>query len=159
MKPWGLLVILVFCLVVRGFASAILSSYFDPYYLDLGAQTAMNLGIIALCLQEFQLTRRDVKAIVGMFTWAGVLGAAGLALVVLMFTFGESAVSTLILAHFNPKWVYRLGNFHSQALPSHPFFSFTFYPFLSRFRYFQRLLRNFSSEVCYFLPSYKITPA
>lgn len=123
MKPRNLFIILLFCLVLRGFFMAILGSHFDSYYLDQAGQTGMNVALVMLCAREFKIGKGELGSLFGNYHGADLIVGMSLGIALLMFTFGESAIFTLSVAQFDLPLAYKLGNFHEQIVPSHSFFS------------------------------------
>lgn len=123
MKSRKLFIILLFCLVLRGFFTAILNPYFDSYYLDQTGQAGMSVALVMLCMREFKIGKGEMRALFGACRGTDLMTGVSLGIVLLMLTFGESAVFTLFAAQFDLPLAYKLGNFHEQILPSHSFFS------------------------------------
>jgi membrane protease YdiL (CAAX protease family) len=125
-----LIVILIFSLVLRGAAVILLAQYTNPYYLDLAGQIGMYMVILGLCMHELGLNGQRIRAIFGRFRLEDVFVGVGMALILVLFTFGESAVSTLVVAQFDTALAYKLGSFHNGILPAHPFFSVHVFSFV-----------------------------
>lgn len=123
MKARKLLVILLFCLVLRGLFVAILGSYFDPYYLDQAGQAGMSVALVVLCMREFQIGKGELLSLFGDRRGTRLTIGMGLGILLLMLTFGESAIFTFLVAQLDLSLAYKLGNFHEQVFSSHPFFS------------------------------------
>ena len=123
MKTSDLFVILVFCLVLRGIAVTLMGSHGDPYYVGLAGQLGMSLALFFLCVHQFKIDRFKRREIFGQFRRSDIATGGGLAILLLLFTLGESAIFTLILAQFDLPLAYELGKFHPTAYPAHPFFS------------------------------------
>jgi membrane protease YdiL (CAAX protease family) len=123
MEPKKLLVILFFCLVLRGVFTALLSQDANPYYVDLAGQCCMYTAIFVLCKHQFGISQKGVQAIFGSFLVSDIIIGSSLAVILLFFTFGESAVFTLVASQFDADLAYKIGGFHKEAFPAHPFLS------------------------------------
>jgi membrane protease YdiL (CAAX protease family) len=125
MTPAKLIVILVFSLVVRGGTNVALKHLFvDSNSInDLISQIAFLLSIYLGCIKEFGLGKQALVKIFGLCRSYELLWAAILAVVLLMFTFGESAVQAILMSRYDLNFAYRWGNFHEEAYPSLHFFS------------------------------------
>lgn len=130
MKPRHLLVVLIFCLVLRGFSTALFTSSFDPYYSDVAAQVIMYFLLIILCIYNFKIDVKQIHNLFGALEFNKIFTGAALGFVVFLLTYGESAVFSLILSQFNPSLAYKLGNFHQREFSYHPFFSVHVFSFL-----------------------------
>jgi membrane protease YdiL (CAAX protease family) len=123
MEPRKLIIILFFCLVVRMYFVLFMNRYFDEYYVGLAGQTVFNLSIFGFSCYLFKLNRPKIRAIFGRVNLYEVYGGICLGLLLLMFTYGESAVTTLSFAHFNLSKAYEAGRFHEEFYGAMPFFS------------------------------------
>lgn len=123
MQPWKLVVILIFCFVLRGIFTVLLIPVADEYYLNLAGQSLFNLALFWFCVYEFSLNRERISEIFGCGRGYEIVRGVGLAVLLLMFTFGESALRTLALANWNLSFAYEFGNFHEEYYSAHPFMS------------------------------------
>jgi len=123
MEPSKLIVILIFCLILRATFGIVLKPYFDNYYVDLAGQTLLNISLFGFCCYQFKLSKLDINAVFGNLNWPAVVAGSGVGLLLLMFTFGESAVTTISIAQYDLPRAYELGRFHEEFYAAHPFFS------------------------------------
>jgi membrane protease YdiL (CAAX protease family) len=123
MEPSKLLVILVFCLILRAFFGIVFKPYFEDYYVDLAGQTILNFALFGFCCYQFKLNRSRISEVFGRWDWSVITVGSGVGLLLLMFTFGESAVTTVYIAQHDMQRAYELGRFHEEFHAAHPFFS------------------------------------
>jgi len=123
MEPSKLVVILLFCLVLRSYFVIALRPYFDPYYLGLAGQTLMNVALFGFCCYQFKLGKPQLKAVFGPLSSGAMGTGASVGILLLMFTFGEIATTTLANAQHDLASAYKLGRFHEDVYGAFPFFS------------------------------------
>jgi membrane protease YdiL (CAAX protease family) len=102
---------------------AMLGPHFDSYYLDQAGQAGMNVALVMLCAREFKIGKGELRSLLGDCRGTDLMVGISLGIVLLMLTFGESAIFTLSVAQFDLPLAYKFGNFHEQIFPSHSFFS------------------------------------
>jgi len=130
MEPSKLLVILLFCSVLRSYFVIALNPYLDCYYVGLAGQTLLNLSLFGFCCYQFKLKTPQLKAVFGPLN-SGAFGiGASMGILLLMFTFGEIAATTLVNAQHDLDSAYKIGRFHEDVYGSHPFVSFHVFAYL-----------------------------
>jgi membrane protease YdiL (CAAX protease family) len=130
MKPSELIVILLFCSILRSYFVIALNPYFDPYFVGLAGQTLLNFSLFGFCCYQFKLRKPELRSVFGPLS-AGTVGiGAGVGILLLMFTFGEIAATTLSNAHHDLNSAYELGRFHEDVHGSFPFFSLHVFAYL-----------------------------
>jgi membrane protease YdiL (CAAX protease family) len=130
MEPSKLIVILLFCSVLRSYFVIALNPYFDCYYLGLAGQTLWNFSLFGFCCYQFRLKTPELKAVFGPLNSGAVGMGASIGILLLMFTFGEIAATTLANAHRDLTSAYSLGRFHEDVYGSFPFFSLHVFAYL-----------------------------
>ena len=128
-----LLLILVFSMVLRGILFLSITLYWPSvaYYADHLCASMMFMAMAAASSHQFRIDREKFLFIVGgKITIYQVAISATIAILLLMFTFGESAVFTKTVAQYNIETAYRLGKFHLETYNSHPFFSLHVFTFI-----------------------------
>ncbi|UOD27660.1 CPBP family intramembrane metalloprotease [Massilia violaceinigra] len=121
-----LLLILVFGMVVRGaFGIVVTRCWPDLAYFAEHAGIVLLFTAMAFAsILQFNLDRRKIALILGnrlrSREFALALAVAGL---LLMFTFGESALFTMALAQYSAETAYSLGKYHPHPYAAHPFLS------------------------------------
>lgn len=130
MEPRKLLAILFFCVVARMYFAIGVNYYVGEYYAGLAGQTMWNLSLFGICCYFFKLKQPDIKVILGNFDSSKVFTGAILGLLMLMFTFGESAATTLIVAQSDPAQAYKAGRFHEEFYGAMPFLSMHVFTYL-----------------------------
>lgn len=118
-KTRDIMVVLLFCLVMRALVEILASNFLvaDGYYVALVADCLMYGLMGAILWLLISRSTLDIKQIfgppIGRVEW---LQAVSLALIVLAFTLGENAVEVLIAAKTNLEWTYSFWNFHPASL-------------------------------------------
>lgn len=123
MKFKVLLLILIFSLTIRaGLLNFLIGNWPNvKYYAEHLAIIAMFLTLSAACIIQFKLTHEKINFILGdKINTSKVFLSLSVSALLLMLTFGESAIFTLSIAQYNPEKAYELGKFHSQAYNSYP---------------------------------------
>jgi len=125
MTPFNLLVILVFSLVARGaFAALAGSAFADHWYMiDLIGQAGLCILFVVLPWRICRLTKSAAAQMFGRFEIREVSAGALLGIVILCFTFGESALTTMFISRLDPTLAYSLGSFHEPIYPADSFLS------------------------------------
>lgn len=125
MKPKDLIVIFLFCIVIRAILTMIVViPKFSPYFLELIFQGGMYLLLFILCVQYSKLNRSDISQIFGIKPKPiFVLMAICWAFVMFMFTMGDNAIEAWLLSQFNKEIAYHFWNFHDNSITTYPFFS------------------------------------
>jgi membrane protease YdiL (CAAX protease family) len=150
MQAWKLIVILIFCFVLRGIFTVLFKSEMDGYYLDLAGQTLFNMSLFGFCVYEFRLSKEKLRTVFGSPRPAFLLGGMGTGLILLMFTFGESAIRTMVLATWDLSFAYKLGNFHEEYYLAHPFTSIHVVSYLGTCVIMPALFEEFFFRGCLF---------
>lgn len=119
-----LLVILIFCLVVRAFATIFLNLPLDAYFKELIIQAGMYLLMLGACIKIFNLDNDQFKQIFRTpKEFKKIIYALFFGFALLMFSLGENAIEVFIVAQVEPNFAYGLWNFHSETRLVHNFFS------------------------------------
>ncbi|ATQ74763.1 hypothetical protein CR152_09685 [Massilia violaceinigra] len=94
------------------------------YFAEHAGVLLMFAAMTIASIFQFKLHRRKIALILGnRLTPSQLALSVAVALLLLMLTFGESAVFTMAAAQYNLETAYSLGKFHSEAYGSHPFLS------------------------------------
>ncbi|MDQ1923823.1 CPBP family intramembrane glutamic endopeptidase [Massilia pseudoviolaceinigra] len=128
-----LLLILVFSMVLRSILFLSITAYWPSaaYYADHLCSSIMFIAMAAASFHQFKIDRDKLSFIVGgKITIYQVALSATIAILLLMLTFGESAIFTKTVAQYDIEAAYRLGKFHVEAYNSHPFFSLHVFTFI-----------------------------
>ena len=123
MEPWKLVVIMFFCLVVRAWFTIGTTPYLDDYLVIQLGQTIFNFSLVGFACLQFRLNRAKLQVILGDFDRSALLFGVSLGAILFMFTLGQSAVTTWVVAQYDLEMAYRVCNFHAEQYGSHPFFS------------------------------------
>ena len=126
MKTRDIFVVVIFGLVMRAFLEITITNVFggDPYYIDLFCAGGMYLlmGIIL-----WWIIRKDpisIEEVIGYpINKITSLKMIVLAILLLAFTMGESAVEVMIMALVNLNFAYNYWPFHSDRHIVHPIWS------------------------------------
>lgn len=110
-----LIVIFLFCVVLRAALTAAIPRGPGSYELDLLVLIGVDALLVLACVHQFGLGSAALTRILGdspgpVAISGGLLWAA----ILLMFSLGENALEAWTLAQFNPSAAYRIWNFHEQ---------------------------------------------
>ncbi|MDQ1817532.1 CPBP family intramembrane metalloprotease [Massilia sp. CCM 9210] len=121
-----LLLILVFGMVLRAVLFISVTTYWPnaAYYTDHLCASIMFVAMAAASAHQFQISRKRFSLIVGgTITKRQIALSVTVGILLLMLTYGESAIFTKIAAYYDVEAAYGLGKYHAEAYISHPFFS------------------------------------
>lgn len=119
-----LLALVVSAIAIRAFIEIFFSTFtsVDPYYLKLCAQASMYMLICLGCIKpylEYYTTTK--KASISWVTITGLVSAW--AIVLLMFSYGSTALVVMVAARFNVQGTYDFFHFHQGKEIVHGFLS------------------------------------
>lgn len=133
MAPKILLLILIVSMVLRAVLFMSITAYWPnaAYYADHLCASIMFIVMAAASAHQFQINRKMFTLIMGStITKRQVALSVAIGILLLMFTLGESAVFTKIVAYYDVEAAYSLGKYHPETYTSHPFFSVHVFTFI-----------------------------
>jgi membrane protease YdiL (CAAX protease family) len=121
MKAKELLVILLFCLVLRGLSTCALNYFFHEgdneitrYYLGLLCNAAMYILLLGLCAHHCGLSGSKIFQIIGPSqSWRNACLAMAFGATLFMFAIGENSLETWIFAQFDETFAYGISSFYT----------------------------------------------
>ena len=160
MRIRDIFVVIIFGLVMRAFAEILIANTLggDPYYIDLYCAGGMYLVIGAILWSMIHKSSLSFKEIIGSpVSKMESLKMIILAVFLLAFTMGESAIEVMIMARVDLNFAYKFWPFHSERIIPHPIWSskvllyitvhVLIAPFLEEFIYRGLLLNSLKSKV------------
>lgn len=113
-------------MVLRAVLFIFITSYLpsSTYYANHLCASVMFVAMAAASVHQFQIGRERFSLILGRAINKNQVALSMIiAILLLMLTFGESAIFTKILANYDVEKAYILGKYHPEAYSFHPFFS------------------------------------
>lgn len=118
--------IFIFSMVIRAGAYNFIAANWpdNAYYAEQISIIFMYATLTIACIIQFKITRQTFYLLVGRkANFLQVCLSISIAVLLLMLSFGESAIFTFSYAQYNLESAYELGKYHSQPYESHAFFS------------------------------------